>query len=473
MRNLSTDSVACLALLLSCTVCGQKQANVWHFGVEGGLSFNTMPPSPISGGQTYYPGWMGWNEGTSSICDSAGTLLLYSNGAKVWNAQQQVTPNGDGIMGHVSSSHAALIVPRPNSDRFSYLFTTDGWENDFANGLRYSVLDACADNGLGDVVPAEKNVLLHGYMAEKLAAVRHANGQDYWIVAHEYMSNVFHVYRLTPNGITDSLATAIGPADNDGTAGQIVFSPDGSQLAYVTVSLFGYLSMYDFDTATGTITNERIWNATQTRLFWGAAFSPDATILYFTTSNNGRIRQLNLVAGSWTAIQNSEVTLGTLLPDLWRDLRLGPDGLIYVSRAQSNKIGVIQVPNALGTACQFADSAVAISGTCSFGLPNVVCNYDYCNAVPQCGNPEGIDEHELMVTVHPNPTDGPVMFSVKTHGTIVSVRVCDAAGRTVHATAARFSKLATIELGHLEPGVYTLHMQDGAGAQHAVRLVRE
>ncbi len=463
-----------MSLLMSCCcISAQKQANVWHFGVGAGLSFNTIPPSQVGGGQTYYPFPLGWNEGTSSICDSSGAMLFYSNGVKVWNGLHQVMPNGDGIMGHASSSHAALVVPRPNSDRFFYLFTTDAWENDFTNGLRYTVVDACSDNGLGDVVPAEKNVLLHGYMAEKLAAVRHANGQDYWIIAHEAMSNIFHVYRLTPNGITDSLTTAIGPVDADGTAGQITFAPNGNQFAYATVSVLGFLAVYDFDTSTGVITNARTWNAVAMRSFWGAAFSPDGTKLYFTTTNNGTLRQLNLAAGSWAAVQSSEVILGTLLPDLWRDLRLGPDGRVYVSRAQSTALGVIQDPNAMGAACQFADTAVSISGTSSFGLPNVVCDYSYTNTVPQCSNPEGIGEHQWTASVHPNPTNGTVMLEGPVGRTVISIRVCNTSGRTVHSSNEGFVGNSTLDLGHLQSGMYTIHMQDEHGADISVRLIRQ
>ncbi|MBK8338562.1 MAG: hypothetical protein IPK99_00425 [Flavobacteriales bacterium] len=372
-----------------------------------------------------------WNEGTSSICDSTGALLFYSNGVKVWDRTQQVMTNGSNLMGHASSTHAALIIARPGSDQFFHVFTTDGSENDYQNGLRHSVVDICMRNGLGDVVNTEKNVLLHGNMAEKIAAVRHANGVDYWIATHEYGTNVFHTYLLTANGVTDSIAQAIGPIDDMGCGAQIVFNPTGTSLAYATISSFGLLALYDFDPATGVFSNERVMPNTATRMVWGLAFSPDGSKLYLTTNNNGSVRQLNLNAGSWTNIQASEIVLGTLVPDLWRDLRLGPDGVIYVTHANSPSLGTISSPNALGTACQFQDMTIALTANCSFGLPSVVAGYSYSNHVQNCGKPNGIEEQSSSMTVGPNPVND-LLHLKSACGGLESLVVSDLLGRPVY-----------------------------------------
>jgi hypothetical protein len=186
----------------------------------------------IDGGQTYSPAPNLWNEGTSSLCDISGSLLYYSNGTKVWNRKHQVMFNGSDLKGHPSSTAAALIIPRPRSERFAHVFTTDASENDFRNGMRHSVIDACLGNDMGDIVETEKNILLHGNMAEKLAAVQHANGIDYWVVGHEYGSNVFHVYLLTEYGVTDSLSIALGRSETIGWGW-----PDGIQPKWLHFSL--------------------------------------------------------------------------------------------------------------------------------------------------------------------------------------------------------------------------------------------
>jgi len=464
--------VAILAFaLLHFRGIAQKQSNVWYFGVGAGLTFNTSPPSAIGGGQTYFPSPNLWNEGTSSICDSSGALLCYSNGAVIWNASHQMMPNGNGLMGHPSSTHAALIVPRPGSTRLFDLFTTDGSENDFANGLRHTVVDGCLNGGMGDVVSGSKNMLLHGYMAEKIAAVRHANDMDYWVVGHEMNTSIFHIYLLTANGITDSRSVAIGPSDMVGCGAQIVFSPDGGTLAYAVIGAPGHMALYDFDRATGVLSNARIWPNDASRMVWGLAFSPDGTKLYFTTSNYGSLRQLNLGAGSWTAIQFSEVTLGTLLPDLWKDLRLGPDGKIYVAHAQSSALGVIQAPDVLGSGCQFTDNAVPVTGTCSFGLPNVVCAYEYTNSVVGCEGPQGIEEQVFDLRLHPNPTSGSLTLEWSSASGEFELEVLDVNGRVLHHRNVRSVTNHSIDLASFSAGLYTVHVHDGKGSMYRGRVM--
>src|ERR1700749_3478508 len=92
-----------LLFFIHTKICGQKQANIWYFGNQAGLDFNSGIPTPLLNGQTYFPSCCMWNEGTSSICDSSGAFLFYTNGVKVWNRLQQVMANGNNLMGHVSS----------------------------------------------------------------------------------------------------------------------------------------------------------------------------------------------------------------------------------------------------------------------------------------------------------------------------------------------------------------------------------
>jgi hypothetical protein len=71
----------CLAILLYsilpfCSLA-QNENNVWTFGNELGLDFNS--PSP-----TIFRSSILAKEGCASICDPSGQLLFYANGQKVW-----------------------------------------------------------------------------------------------------------------------------------------------------------------------------------------------------------------------------------------------------------------------------------------------------------------------------------------------------------------------------------------------------
>src|SRR5262249_9687487 len=151
------------------------------------------------------------------------------------------------------------------------------------------------------------------------------------------------------------------------------------------VSPFGWITLFHFDRSNGTISDARVRMSDPDRMAWGLAFSPDESKLYYTTSNQGSLRQLDLSAGSWADILASEVILGTILPDIWKDLRLGPDNKIYVTKAQHEFLSLISEPNLPGVACAFIDEAVPLTAVCSFGLPNLVCSYAYHNTQQNCG----------------------------------------------------------------------------------------
>ena len=130
----------------------QKQGNIWYFGDHAGLDFNSGVPVPLTNGQTYSPDGT-LIEGSAVISDSSGSLLFYTNGNKLWNKNQHVMPHGDSLLSDFSSTQAALIVPKPGSSRYFYVFTVDDfYEDNLKYGFRYSIVDICLDSGLGDVM---------------------------------------------------------------------------------------------------------------------------------------------------------------------------------------------------------------------------------------------------------------------------------------------------------------------------------
>lgn len=98
-------------------------------------------------------------EGCASVADrSTGTLLFYTNGIEVWNAQNQIMPNGTGLLSGASqsASQGVIIVPQPGSVSRYFLFTVDEEFNNGANGFRYSIVDMSLDGGNGAAVQTEK-----------------------------------------------------------------------------------------------------------------------------------------------------------------------------------------------------------------------------------------------------------------------------------------------------------------------------
>src|SRR5207247_2448421 len=122
-----------------------------------------------------------------------------------------------------------------------YLFAVGaqaGYVNSSRTGITYSIVDMTLNGGNGDVDVANKNKPLIAPTCEKLAAVRHCNGKDIWVVVHQWNTDAFYAYLLTAFGISAPVITHsgivhkdVGSGQNAETIGYMKFSPDGKRLA--------------------------------------------------------------------------------------------------------------------------------------------------------------------------------------------------------------------------------------------------
>lgn len=406
-----------IVLFVSSYCNAQKQGNIWYFGNGAGLDFSSTNPIVISGGATYDLGVDG-SEGTSVISDSLGALLFYTNGEKIWNRNHLVMPNGGELKGNVSSTQAALIVPQPNSNRYFYVFTTDDFDNDSLRyGFRYSIVDMCSDNGLGDIVPNQKNIKLLDTVAEKLTAVKHSNGTDYWIITHKYFSDAFYAYHLSYTGIIDTVISHIGsthPAGMlgySGAIGQLKASPNGQKLAIVNgQSVPNIAEYFDFNNSTGIVSNCVSIQTNPNYSYYGVSFSPDNSKLYIASFLNGNgIYQFDLNAGNGnpTSVLASKVKIAGNFNYL--GLQLANNGKIYSIRTGNSGqyIALINSPNNAGLGCNYIDSATYLNGKTSYySLPNFIDSYDYSNTITDCST-EIKEQNNLQSVVlnqnSPNP----------------------------------------------------------------------
>ncbi|MBA9075543.1 MULTISPECIES: hypothetical protein [Rufibacter] len=353
--------------LLSLLAVAQKEASVWYFGRNAGLSFAEGSLTPLKDGHLYS------EEGSASICDAQGNLLFYTNGMQVWNKTHQLMANGKELKGHESSTQAALILPKPGSPHLFYLFTTDFQGMD--HGLQYHLIDMSKEGGLGQVT--SKNNLIFAPVTEKLTAVRHRNGRDFWVLTHRWNSTAFYAYLITPNGITfapvESRVGSMHTGDNGGTIGYLKASPAGDKIAMATWAPVNKLEVFDFDNATGQVSNALDLGKFEEA--YGVEFSPDGSRLYGgkngIAGGEARIFQFNLKAGTPDAIIHSGKQVAKSTSRKIGALQLGPDGRIYVARNESSWLGIIRNPNAPGEDCDYKDAGVSLGSQRSeFGLPN-------------------------------------------------------------------------------------------------------
>jgi len=283
--------------------------------------------------------------------------------------------NGTGLLGNPSSSHSAVIVPRPGSPNEYYVFTVDAFGS-AGVGLHYSKVDMTLNSGLGDVVASEKNVFLADSVTEKLSSVKEDNG--YGVVIHRTDFDEMNAFEVTASGVnTSPVVSYTGHPIAGGFGYCMKPSAQGDKIAAVFFSLDS-IYVYSFNKITGHITGTLTIGSTMVAASkYGVEFSPDASRLYVQSYNATDVRQFDLTLGTSAAVSASEVLLGELsTPSLGGALQLGPDGKIYIAKCNSPYLAVIHYPDEPGTLANFEDSAIYLgTGLCQYGLPTFVQSF--------------------------------------------------------------------------------------------------
>ena len=383
------------------------------------------------------------SEGAASISDSAGNILFYTgptqpNICTVFDASHDTMMNGDSLDCGFSSTQSVTIVPKPNSCDIYYIFTTaHECESD---GLKYSEVDMSLNGGLGAVTV--KNIPLYTPAAEKVAAVKHANGTDYWLVAHQCLSDTFLVYLITNAGVSPvPVKTGIGSVHENIGHGQLKFYTDGSKLANPIQSI-DTVDLFDFDKSNGAISNAMSFDFSFNTQPYGAEFSPDQSKLYVGVLGPSLIWQFDLTAGNQAAINASKTLIGsTIATGRANHLQLGPDNKIYIAKSGNGYLAVINDPDSLGAACNFVENGFFLSGKLSRrGLPAIIPGYF------GCGTAEGVEDIDsnAEITIYPNPTTG--IFTVQGER---EIEVYDLFGRLVLR-----SNKSQIDMGSYPKGIY-------------------
>ena len=370
-----------LFLLLTASVQAQLESSVWYFGNNAGISFLTNLPTSLNDGM------LNTSEGCATIANASGELLFYTDGKTIWNKNHLPMPNGEGLLGHESSTQSAVIVPFPNNNFLDYVITVD-FLTGASDGFRYHLVDMSLDNGLGDITI--KNELLESSSLEKVTVVLHENGIDYWVIGHRWENNTFFSYLISESGINSSpIISQVGSVHNGEFAngvGYLKSSPNGKKIALANSFNDNFVEILDFDAATGVLSNPIRIDDIFLESFnilgpYGIEFSPDSTLMYVSDvdpgNNYSRIHQFDLTSNTLTDILATDTivyegneTLGAL--------QLGIDSKIYVAVGNASYLATINLPNSQGLACDFNLQQInLLNRTSSFGLPPLIeSNFD-------------------------------------------------------------------------------------------------
>jgi len=386
-------SIFYMFLLSIITVFSQNEGNIWYFGTNAGLDFNSGSPIMLADGM------LNTFEGCATISDSDGDLLFYTDGMVVYNKNHVIMPNGSGLLGNSSSTQSGIIVKKPSSNTIYYIFTVDGITGS-SGGFYYSEVDMSLQGGLGDI-NANKNIQLFPFACEKVTAILHQNGSDFWIVSPPDNSGAYNSYLLTSSGLDPvPVVTNIGSAYTS-SYGYLRASPDGDKIVSCFFSWGAVMEfcLYDFDRNTGVLSNEMVFTnfaASGLPSFfgdyhpYGAEFSPSGRYLYIADENSFTISQYDLLAGSYIDISNSQILLVNNINMGGGALQLGPDNKIYATHwtedinlwTNCTSLSVINSPDLMGLSSDVSQSSVSLgAGVASLGLPTFYSSIFLSNVI--------------------------------------------------------------------------------------------
>lgn len=356
-----------------------------------------------SGASIFFP--FGGEPGNSSLnnintenafmtySDEQGNLILYSNGNTVWNKNGNPIAGALNLISATDPVYPGLIVPIPENDNLFYVFSVDDFSGN-NNGttvefpIYYSKIDMNQNSGDGKKIG--QSLSLWNETSFGMTAVKHCNNIDYWLIIHKGSGNEFLTYVINKDGIdmtNPPVSSKVGIpfiGSSKGLQQEIIASEDGKKLA-ITKPFHpdgGFVQVFDFDNLTGKVT-QLVTTYKNEGMIKGAAFSPDGNFIYvarlknqsqtggqstfeyevvqYRTSFAPNYRQ-QITQKTYTG--KSQASLGNFLvdPGTFGNLKLGPNGKIYLAHIDATFLSVIHKPNKPGDESDFEYSGFDLHG---------------------------------------------------------------------------------------------------------------
>jgi gliding motility-associated-like protein len=377
-------------LLCSINLRAQKQTDHWYFGNKAGLNFSQGQLRILADSKMNAPA------GSTSISNENGDLLFYSDGNTVWNRNHEIMENGTGLYAENKNTQTSIIIPKPNNKTRFYIFTTrkeDATSPIIIAGIYYSEIEISDSYPLGKVIV--KNFRLISSTTEKITATFHKNGKDVWVITNgnslydKEDNSTIYAIKVSDKGIQTPITTELNQDQNSQiktTTGQIKVAPDGSKIVITNGT---WLYMYNFNNETGVLSNKQIINTqinfTSAYVNYGVSFSQNSKILYYATTLFSGLQKNFTILQKDLTIANSGAIGNPIYSSPFYDrgsLQIGSDGKIYVAlqnkgdgAISSTKLGVINFPEKLGSACNFEETITLSPGQSTLGLPNFIQSY--------------------------------------------------------------------------------------------------
>lgn len=470
--------------LLTCSFifCQNKRDYNWIIGYDTNidtigqaihLNFNEQPMA-VSNIDNIEGFWM---EGSNtSISDKEGNLLFYSNGCYITNAEHEKMLNGDTInpgliqqywcpVGGSPTPQGVISLPAPDNDTLYYLFNLDREElyynTDFypiaPAHLLYNVIDMTKDGGLG-AVTAKNQIAIKDTLARgTLQAVRHANGEDWWVIVPKSHSNCYFLTLVNAEGVQPAVLHCMGKEWNDSDGGHSVFSPDATR--YARMNFQNGLHIFDFDNATGELSNPIDIQFPDDHFPTNAGVSISSNSRFLYASARAKLYQFDLEAND---IEGSKVQVAEWdgfenpYPTIFNLSALAPDGKIYIGSTSSHlNLHVIHYPDCPGLQCSVEQHGIDLPSYNFVSMPNfphyrnAPTGVD-CDAVVSTKEKRGIFPN---ISVFPNPTSGHLKLEMNESLRNGKILFYDLLGKRI-ASYPFENNITKLDLTELENGLF-------------------
>ena len=429
-----------LLILPKCLLC--QTDDVWQIGTSNPvpmeLNFSSGNLDSTINSRT-----MSFFITNASISDTAGNLLFYTNGNYIDNSIYSRMSNStafnpsltaDTTLG-LNMPQGVIIIPKPGN-QFQYYVFHINYEYFFLNGdhfqpleLRYTLVDMRMNNGRGDVDTNYKTIkVIDDTLGNgRLAACKHANGRDWWIISHQYNSNLFYKVLVTPDTMIVSSQIIGSILTNNNPAGHAIFNRDGTKFAVLQWDTIA--DVMDFNRCSGLFSNYNLVPISGGEFPYGMEFSPSGRFLYVSTFL--KLYQYDLTAAN---IQASRILIDTLdnfttfaTRQYFFNMKLAPNNRIYItSFCCSSCLHQITNPDSLGIACNLIQHSVCFSAWNLIYLPNSP-NYllqAELNSICDSLNYTISIENKLRnFEIYPNPTNGKIHINNFSNYSSVNISV--------------------------------------------------
>lgn len=321
-----------LGALLSAQPINQRKD--WFFGRKASVHFDALN---IPSFGTKNPNSVYTKMASAYLRD--GTLAFKTVGSGIYDINTQLVKTLN-----LGSAIGVQVVNHSSNDSLFNIITLTG------AGLYHTVYDYYTNEVVQEPSLFENNP------GRSFLMIKHCYAEGFWIVAPRG-DKKWQTYYLQESTIQKGPESPMPFADPEKML-DVTSSFKGDKIAASTYAEDGFVTLYDFDSKCGVVSNASKLPQSTTQIPWdfplGIDFSPNDRFLYVCYSRG----LSQLVQYRTDDVTKSEVIHSTTNDATqFDDILMAPDGKAYLNRhnfgVPSRQIDVIESPNVEGIACTF------------------------------------------------------------------------------------------------------------------------